>query len=65
MWDGSQMRKLDKLLLELVDIATLYRATEYPDVKDHYDNYAKILINWDVPSAQQDSYLKCWEKMRG
>jgi hypothetical protein len=58
------MNKLEELTIELSTMARYYKEAGDEDVKDHYENYVKALIEFDVPREHQKEYLKLWENLK-
>ena len=56
--------KLEKIMLELVQVGEWYRNSEKGNARSHYDFYANILIENDVDIEHQENCYKYWEKLK-
>jgi len=56
--------KLEKLMIELTQVGIQYRETEKECAKQHYDNYATILIENNVPEEQKQNYYATWRGLK-
>ena len=56
--------KLEKIVLELAQVGEWYRTSERGNARSHYDFYANLLIENDVPIEYKENMFKYWEKLK-
>jgi len=53
-----------KLEQELTKISQWHNEAKEQHIKDHYDLYARIMIEYEASSGEQREYLDKWEGMK-
>ena len=53
-----------KIEQELTKISQWHNEAKEQHVKDHYDLYARIMIEYESPAGMQKEYLDKWDGMK-
>lgn len=56
--------KLEKIILELTNLGKEYRNAEDKLVREHYDNYAGIIVGNNVNIEHRENLYSYWEGLK-
>jgi len=49
---------------ELAKISQWHNEAKEQHIKDHYDLYARIIVEYEAPNGEQGQYLDKWDGMK-
>ena len=58
------MKKLDDLMKEFRKIGKEYILSNNKDIQEHYENYMRILIEYECPIGEKDRFYNFIEDLK-